>query len=207
MNDYQQEQSETLAIVRNHLLSLNRNQKEALFELTSEYLSFRKEVNFFLLQYFSNICNLKCYQNQLSACCGRESIITFFADIAINVLVSDEEDLNRIETALSLNNKTETKCVYLGNQGCLWKIKPIICEMFLCDSAAKEVFEEFPEAAEKWEQFKQREKLFKWPAQPVLFDHLEEVFIAAGYHSPLMYFHNSPGLLRIKQQAGIIKDR
>jgi hypothetical protein len=205
MNDYQQEQSETLAIARNYLSSLNGNQKESLFEMISEYLSFRKEVDSFLLQYFADICNLKCYQNRLSACCGREGIITFFADIVINVLVSTEEDLNRIGSVLSLNNETETKCVYLGNKGCLWKVKPIVCEMFLCDSAVKEVFEEFPEAASKWKQFKQQEKLFKWPDRPVLFDHLEEIFIAAGYQSPLMYLHNSPGLLRIKKEAGIFR--
>jgi hypothetical protein len=27
------------------------------------------------------------------------------------------------------------KCVFLGHEGCLWRIKPIVCEMFLCDAA------------------------------------------------------------------------
>jgi hypothetical protein len=157
MNDYQKEQAESLTIVRNYLSFLNSNQKEALFELTSEYLLFRKEVESFLLQYFSNVCNLKCYQNRLSACCGREGIITFFADMVINALVCTEQELDRINTAVSMNNKTGINCLYLGDKGCLWKVKPIICEMFLCDSATKEVFEEFPEAALKWKQFKQQE--------------------------------------------------
>lgn len=76
--------------------------------------------------------------------------------------------------------------------------------MFLCESVMKDVFEKFPEAALKWRQLKKQEKLFKWPDRPVLFDHLEEVFLTAGYRSSLMYFHNSPGLLRIKQQAGLL---
>jgi hypothetical protein len=204
MNDYQREQAESLAIVRKHLSSLNSRQKETLFERASEYLLFRKEVDSFLCNYFGNVCNLKCYQSHLSACCGRDGIITFFADMVINALVSSEHDLGRLDAAVSLNYENGIKCIYLGQKGCLWKIKPIVCEMFLCDSAMKVVFEKYPEAALKWKQLKQHEKLFKWPDRPVLFDYLEEVFLTAGYRSSLMYFHNSPGLLRIKQQAGLL---
>ena len=32
---------------------------------------------------------------------------------------------------------------------------------------------------------------------------IENYFIAAGCSSSLMYLHNSPGLLRVKRQAGI----
>lgn len=204
MNDYQKEQAESLAIVRKHLSSLNSRQKNTLFEMASEYFSFRKEVDSFLNNYFGNVCNLKCYQSQLSACCGRDGIITFFADMVINALVSSEKDLDRLDMAVSLNYDNVIKCIYLGKKGCLWKIKPIVCEMFLCDFAMKEVVEKYPEAALKWKQLKQHEKLFKWPDRPVLFDYLEEVFLTAGYRSSLMYFHNSPGLLRIKQQAGLL---
>jgi hypothetical protein len=204
MSDYQKEQAESLAIVRKHLRSSNSKEKETLIETASEYFSFRKKVDSFLLQYFGKICNLKCYQSRLSACCGREGIITFFADMVINALVCSEQELDKLDAALSMNNKNETTCVYLGDEGCLWKVKPIVCEMFLCDAAMKEIFEEFPEAALTWKQLKQREKHFKWPDKPVLFDYLEEVFLAAGYCSPLMYLHNSPGLLRIKKQAGML---
>jgi hypothetical protein len=48
---------------------------------------------------------------------------------------------------------------------------------------------------------KQREKHFRWPDRPVLFDDLEKYFMAAGYSSPLMYLNNSPGLLRVKELA------
>jgi hypothetical protein len=36
----------------------------------------------------------------------------------------------------------------------------------------------------------------------VLFDDLEAFFIDCGCTSPLMYLHNSPGLLRVKQKRG-----
>ncbi|MGD2030721.1 MAG: hypothetical protein PVG86_12380, partial [Desulfobacterales bacterium] len=52
-----------------------------------------------------------------------------------------------------------------------------------------------------WNELKQRKKIYTWPDRPVLFDDLERYFMNAGYSSPLMYLHNSPGLLRIKKQA------
>jgi hypothetical protein len=76
--------------------------------------------------------------------------------------------------------------------------------MFLCDAAMKEVFEKYPGTATRWNKFREREKQFKWPDQPVLFDELEKIFLTAGYRSSLMYFHNSPGLLRVKQQSGLL---
>ena len=36
------------------------------------------------------------------------------------------------------------KCVFLGHEGCLWRIKPIVCEMFLCDAAENVVLKENP---------------------------------------------------------------
>jgi hypothetical protein len=47
-------------------------------------------------------------------------------------------------------------------------------------------------------------KSFRWPDRPVLFDQLEQVFMAVGCRSPLMYINTSPGLLRIKQKAGLL---
>ena len=53
--------------------------------------------------------------------------------------------------------------------------------------------------------FEEKRRQYTWPDQPVLFDKLEALFVEAGYRSSLMYLHNSPGLLRVKQKAGIIK--
>ena len=53
----------------------------------------------------------------------------------------------------------------------------------------------------EWELLEQRRKQFTWPDQPVLFDELEEHFLEAGHKSPLMYLHNSPGLLLVKNRG------
>lgn len=207
MNAYQKEQAESLALVRKYLTSLTGGRKESLMELASDYFSFRKDVDALLVNYFNDVCTAKCYQSRLSACCGRDGIITFFADMVINALVSSEQDMDLLENAATKNNDYSDKCIYLENKGCLWKLKPIVCEMFICDFARNQVFEKFPEAGLKWIRLKQREKHFKWPDRPVLFDQLEEIFISSGYRSPLMYLHNSPGLLRVKQQAGLLGGR
>ena len=55
-----------------------------------------------------------------------------------------------------------------------------------------------------WEEFRQEERLYTWPAKPVLFDELEIIFIEAGFDSPLMYLNRSPGLLRLKAKHGLL---
>jgi hypothetical protein len=93
------------------------------------------------------------------------------------------------------------KCVYLNENGCRWRVKPIVCEMFLCDQAKQQVFGENTQLSKEWELLEQRRKQFTWPDQPVLFDELEEYFLEAGHKSPLMYLHNSPGLLLVKKKG------
>ena len=63
------------------------------------------------------------------------------------------------------------------------------------------MFQEKPLAGQLWDELKQRKNRYTWPDRPVLFESLERYFIDAGYSSPLMYMHNSPGLLRVKKQA------
>ena len=61
-----------------------------------------------------------------------------------------------------------------------------------------------PEAeAQTWEELLRVRKRFTWPDRPVLFDHLEKVFLDLGYRSTLMHLNLSPGLLRIKRNAGL----
>ncbi len=198
-NDYQKEQSETLAQVHRHFESLSLSEKQKLKAMTADYLSFRKDVEAFQSEYFGKICTQKCYESDLSACCSREGIITFFADMAINVLLSQNEEIEALMTVLQKPNNG-FKCVYLGQNGCMWRVKPIVCEMFLCDQAQKKVFGEKPDIENIWEELKQRKKQYTWPDRIVLFDTLECYFLDAGYSSPLMYMHNSPGLLRVKKQ-------
>jgi len=197
MPEYQNEQREALAMVRQHLASLTEHELENLRERTADYLVFRQDVDAFLKKYFSDLCTQTCYHNQLSACCTKEGIITFFADGVVNALESSEEQLETLQERLAFPHQGN-KCIYLGDRGCLWQMKPLVCEMFLCAKAEKEVLAENSRARKTWESLKQREKTFRWPDQAILFDDLEEIFIRAGYSSTLMYLHNSPGLIRIK---------
>lgn len=202
MSDYQFEQLEALSQVRLHLKALARSEKEKLRALISEYLEFRRRVDRFLETYFGSVCDNTCYQSRRSACCSREGIITFFADVVINLLMSEETEVEALAKILGAEN-TGFKCVYLGQDGCFWRVKPIVCQMFLCEPAKTRVFGKHPEAEAEWLELERRRKQFTWPDRPVLFDALEKYFIDAGCASSLMYLHHSPGLLRVKRKAGI----
>ncbi len=200
MDEYQKEQYDALLIVTEHLASISAPERLKLSNALTDYLLFRDKVNTFLTDHFSQICTQKCYQSKLSACCSREGIITFFADVVINMLASEKKEVEALFTILQKPNNG-FKCIYLGDQGCMWRIKPIVCEMFLCDQAIKAVFDEKPQAREEWKSLEQERKLFTWPDKPVLFDMLESIFNDVGYNSSLMYMHNIPGLLRVKKTA------
>jgi hypothetical protein len=198
---YQQEQHESLLLAATHLDTLAPDQIEAIKTAAHEYMKFREDADAFLNTRFAAICTQKCFQSSRSACCSREGIITFFADIVINALFSTSDERNLLLTVLRKPN-SGPKCVYLGPQGCLWRIKPIVCQMFLCDAAKERVFSDQPLEKSAWNDLKNREKQFTWPDKKILFDDLETLFINAGYASSLMYLHNSPGLLLVKKRAG-----
>lgn len=203
MNEYQHEQLESFQIVCRYLANMSAQDRHSLTELIAPYLLFRSKTDQFLSTYFSTICSRSCYQNRLSACCSKDGIITFFADMVINLLGSNKRDCAQIENRLQEPN-TGHKCIYLAKDGCLWTIKPIVCQMFLCDRAQDEVFGATPLAQSEWEALKTEKKTFTWPDKPVLFDQIESIFIKAGAFSTLMYLHNSPGLLRVKKKAGLL---
>lgn len=200
ISDYQKEQLESLSAVNHMIGELASSQRKALMDKCKAYLRFRQEVDAFLFEYFSDICILSCYENQRSACCSREGIITFFADMAVNTLFSKTQEIDDILSVLKRDGKPG-KCIYLSDEGCMWRIKPIICEMFLCSQAKAQVFGKDASLEDQWELLAEQRKRYTWPDRPVLFDDLENYFIDAGYVSPLMYLHNSPGLLRLKQKA------
>jgi hypothetical protein len=204
ISEYNRDQSEAIQMVRRQLVRLSRGQMGKLRRRIRSYLQFRYEVADFQKQHFSEVCTEKCFTSQTSACCGREGIATFFADVLINVLLSREQEVDALLQTLS-EDTGGFKCVYLSENGCLWQVKPIVCEMFLCEHAKETVLGEDEVMRERWYGLRQREKRYTWPSSPVLFDELEEIFIRAGLDSPLMYFHRSPGLLRIK--AKHIKNR
>ncbi len=197
MGPYQQEQLDALLMIQQHLRELSAAAASELQAMISDYLDYRSRVAEFLGAHFNGICTEKCYTSRRSACCSRDGIITFFGDVAVNALVSDKQDLHRLEQAIK-NPADPAKCIYLSDAGCLFRLKPIVCELFLCDEAEHKVLDQNPAVSKAWEAYKQEKKRFTWPDQPVLFEMLEAFFINRGSTSPLMYIHNSPGLLRIK---------
>lgn len=199
---YNIEQSETLAMVHEYLGACDPAERQKLLDDCRDYLAFRDRVEQFLTRHFNDLCSEACYNSQRSACCGKEGIITFFADMVVNVLASEPGAIDAILETLKGKGR-QNKCIYLGDHGCLWNVTPIVCQMFLCDRAKETVFSEKPELREQWEALEAERKLFTWPDRPVLFDHLERFFMHAGCESPLMYLHNSPGLLRVKRMAGL----
>jgi len=197
---YQKEQAESLAVVMRHLTALSGAGKTSLRSLIADYLTFRKSVETFLSEQFTAVCNQKCFRSRVSACCSRDGIVTFFADHVINALESGVTALERLDAALYSPHQG-VKCVYLAENGCLWRIKPVVCEMFLCDTAKEKVFAEKPTEQRRWEEFEEKKKQYTWPDRTILFDTLEKIFMDAGYNTALMYLHNSPGLLRVKRMA------
>lgn len=206
MSTYQQEQLEALQMISSHLQSMPPPERRLLTDMTLDYRAYRQEVSAFLKTHLAGVCTHKCYQSRLSACCSKEGIITFFADVVINALVSSTDQIRALIHALQVPN-TGYKCIYLGPDGCRWQLKPIVCEMFICEPAQKQVFDPAPAFRKDWEDLTQMKKQFTWPDRPVLFDTIEKMFIKAGYLSALMYMHNSPGLLRVKQRAQLQQSR
>jgi len=200
MNIYQKEQFEALEMIRNYLAGCTGAIHKKLISMINDYLCFRDETSAFLCTHLGNICTRNCYENSLSACCSKDGILTFFADHVINALVSETSELEAIAGAIQ-NPVYNYKCIYLGKNGCIWKIKPIICEMFLCNTAKNELFKSNPCCKNIWNDLDSRKKRYTWPDRPVLFDALEQHFINAGCHCNLMYINNSPGLMRIKQKS------
>jgi hypothetical protein len=200
LSAYQREQLEALVLVRSHLAHLGPAGQACLRRQAVPYLALRTEMAAFLADHFSETCTTTCFSNRVSACCSRDGIITFFADVVLNVLVSEEGQVDSLQTLLERPH-VGAKCVYLGDGGCRWRLKPIVCERFICDTAQHRVFGPQPALRTTWETLKKRASAFTWPDRPILFDRLEQEFIDAGLSSSLMYLHQSPGLLRVKRRA------
>lgn len=201
--DYRLEQLQNQESVLGYFFHRGEEEKRLIKGWCREYLRFRDDVAAFQTHYLHALCHTACYQAQRSACCNKDGIITFFADLVVNAIESDDQELGALVACLR-QPRHDMKCIYLGAEGCRWRVKPIVCEMFLCERAHKEVLGASPHAAALWDGMKERELRFRWPDRPVLFDRIESRFMAAGVCSSLMYLHNSPGLMRIKKQAGLL---
>jgi hypothetical protein len=204
MSAYNREQVETFAMVQQYLKELSPRRLGWLKRRIRSYLEFRADVARFQKQHFAGLCTRKCFTSRMSACCGREGIVVFFADVVIEVLISAEAEIDRFFDVLR-RDRGGVKCVYLTERGCLWRVKPIVCEMFLCAHARTAVLEKNEVLRVQWERLRQRNRRYTWPTRPVLFDELEAFFVEAGLDSPLMHFHHSPGLLRVKKLSGVAR--
>ena len=200
--DYNRDQLNTLEGIREAFRKLGPSKIMRLQTIITPYQAFRRDLDHYHHQYFAALCVKTCFQTGLSACCGFESIITFFADHVINFLLSSGEDIMSLFRALERPNESG-KCVYLGETGCLFRMRPISCAMFFCEQAKRTIFEEHDEAESSLKTFKEEEKGYTWPTTPVLFDEIEKYFIRLGVKSAHLYFHQSPGLLMLKARHGI----
>ena len=203
MTTYNKEQLDALKRVSTALTAMDSNETDRLKKEARDYLAFREQVATFSHAHLAAICKQKCYDTGLSACCTREGIITYFTDVVLNVLFSTPNQLDRLAQAL-IAPKAGNQCVYLSPQGCLWTLKPIVCEMFFCDWLKDEARAMNPSLPDRIADFKIRQKAYTWPDKPVIFNRIETIFLEKGCTSPLMYFHTSPGLIRIKKKAGLV---
>jgi hypothetical protein len=202
VSEYNSDQHNSFLEIRKVLSGLSSPTLEHLRRSIEPYLRFREEVKAYQDRFFGAICKKACFDTRLSACCSFESIITFFADQVVTAITSTEDEVTRIIETTARPNHTG-KCVYLGEAGCIWKVPPVSCAMFLCDAAKQEGFAESPEAEPIWRELQEKEKEFTWPTKLVVFDELEDFFLHRGVRSRHMFFHTSPGLLRLKAKAGL----
>lgn len=201
-SDYNQDQLISYRAIESTLKDLSQNEIAHLKTQIRDYLEFRRALEDFHSTYFLSFCETSCFKTGLSACCSFESIIIFFADQVINFLSSGKEEITEIFRVLEQPN-TSGKCVFLSEGGCLWRVRPISCATFFCSRAKKHVFSEHPELESRLMHFQKQEEEYTWPVKPVLFDEIEKYFLKFGVQSPHLYFHKSPGLLRLKARSGI----
>jgi hypothetical protein len=201
-SEYNRDQFTSVLSILEVLSNLGEEEAGALRAGIQPYLGFRKAISEYYGSLFRESCRESCFDSGVSACCGFESIVTFFADHVINLLESSQQEIDILASVLKRPNRTQ-RCVFLGASGCTWRIPPISCAMFLCSQVKEKVFEAHPGARIIWSEHQRSEKEYTYPNKPVLFDDLEAFFMKRGSESPHLYFHRSPGLLRIKSKSGM----
>jgi hypothetical protein len=200
VSEYNRDQWLTLTAIAQACRLLSISEIEHLKQSVCNYLAFRRDLEAFHHEYLDHFCRQTCFGSGLSLCCGFESIFIFFADQLISFLYSNDNEIAAILRVLEQPNSSG-RCVYLGKTGCLWRISPVSCVMFYCNQLKRAIIESDPQLANRWQDLREQEKEFTYPVKPVLFDEIEAYFLARGVESPLMYFHKSPGLLRLKAMS------
>ena len=119
---YNQQHLEAFRMVRRHLKGMTNSQMDRLRRQIDAYLTFRRDVSTFQDLHFSKICIDKCFTSKESACCGREGIAAFFADVVINALLSTDAEIDCIIQNL-LEDKGDPNCVYLTQKD--WNLEKV----------------------------------------------------------------------------------
>lgn len=202
-DEYNLEQYDAYITIKAFFDGASADDVEALERMIVPYLEFRRETSEFLVSSCADVCGDICFKTGLSDCCMHEGIITFFADWIVNWLVSSKDEIDILVEAL-FKPFRDDKCVYLGEKGCLWKIKPLNCETFVCKQARAEIFAGDFQAEHIYDEMLVKKKTFSYPDRPVLFDDIEKFFMKRGVDSEIMYFHKGAGLMMIKRNAGMI---
>lgn len=202
-DEYNLEQYDAYITIKSFFDSASSVDVAELDGMIAPYLEFRAETSEFLERSCAEVCGDICFRTGLSDCCMHEGIITFFADWIVNWLVSSKDEIDVLVKALFEPFRND-KCVYLGEKGCLWRIKPLNCETFVCKQARSEIFAKDFEAEHVYDEMLVKKKTFSYPDRPVLFDTIEKFFMKKGVDSELMYYHKGAGLMMIKRNAGVI---
>lgn len=202
VSEYNRKQWTGFKIIEKACRNLSNLELKELRDNLKSYIQFREDLAAYQQKYFGAFCRAACFESGISACCGFESIITFFADQLITYLLSTPEQMEAIFRKLEEPNQSPG-CVFLGETGCIWSLPPISCAMFLCEQAKRSVFDENQHAEAIWGEFLRLEKEYTHPTESVLFDDLESYFILLGVDSPHMYFHQGPGLLHLRSRSGL----
>jgi len=123
--EYSRDQWNTIQGIRRILSQLPPEEIRRLEAQVRPYLLFREELEQFQALYFGKRCRDACFETRLSACCGFESIFTFFADHVVHFLVTGVEEGSRVLAPLARPNRTD-RCVYLGPKAALEGPTPVL---------------------------------------------------------------------------------
>jgi len=121
VSEYQRDQWLSLTAIGGVLEQIPADHLESLWASLSEYLVFRQELAAFHAQHFHEYCRKACHETGLSACCGFESIITFFADQLISCLLSDPADMEALIRVLERPNtmgNSSSSALMVAGGGC-----------------------------------------------------------------------------------------
>jgi hypothetical protein len=201
-SSYQVEQLEALCLVRMHLNPCRAPSAIGCGRRSPTTWPFGAAWMTSCTANFGGVCSTTCYRSRLSACCSREGDCDLFRRRGHQPAALRASA--RPTSSSGASGRKHRPEVRLPRAGRL----PVARQTDRVPdvpvrSGQGESFRRSPRTASEWADFEQERKLFTWPDRPVLFDLLEAYFISAGCSSSLMYLHQSPGLLRVKRQAGL----